>query len=306
MTNSDRKVSSMEFRQLKYFIAVAEELHFGRAAESLHLSQPALSKQIQALEESLEIQLLERTKHWVRLTAAGQKFLETARQILRDVEEGIQVTRQVADGQLGKVRIGLTEATLFYLGATILKTCRQYPQIDLILVSGGTEAHVESLRTHQIDIGFVYLPIREPTLQVDALYEETYVAALPAAHRLAKQKQIPLQALANEPLIFYPRSLAPVLYANFIKCCEQAGFIPNVVQEAELAQTRLGLAAAGAGITFVLENMQNLSAKGVIYRPLIGDFPTLKLALARRQTETSPAVLEFLKVLKTIVSTRET
>jgi DNA-binding transcriptional LysR family regulator len=296
----------MEFRQLKYFIAVAEELHFGRAAESLHLSQPALSKQIQALEDSLEIQLLERTKHWVKLTAAGQKFLETARQILRDIDEGIQVTRQVADGQIGKVRIGLTEATLFCLGASILRSCREYPQVNLILASGGTEAHVESLRTHQIDIGFVYLPIREPTLQVDLLYEENYIVALPTAHRLARHKQISLQALADEPLIFYPRSLAPVLYANFIKSCEQAGFVPNVVQEAELAQTRLGLAAAGAGITFVLEDMQNLSAKGVIYRPLIGDFPTLKLALARRQTEASPVVLEFLKVLKTIaLSTRK-
>ncbi|MBD2058147.1 LysR family transcriptional regulator [Oculatella sp. FACHB-28] len=296
----------MEFRQLKYFIAVAEELHFGRAAESLHLSQPALSKQIQALEDGLQIQLLERTKHWVKLTAAGQKFLETARRILRDVDEGIQVTRQVAEGQIGKVRIGLTEATLFCLGTSILKRCREYPQVDLILVSGGTEAHVESLRTHQIDIGFVYLPIREPALQVDLLYEENYVAALPTAHRLAKQKQIPLQALADEPLIFYPRSLAPVLYTNFIKSCEQAGFVPNVVQEAELAQTRLGLAAAGAGITFVLEDMQNLNAKGVIYRPLIGDFPRLKLAIARRQTETSPVVLEFLKGLKTIaLSTRK-
>ncbi|NJL35940.1 MAG: LysR family transcriptional regulator [Leptolyngbyaceae cyanobacterium SM1_4_3] len=291
----------MEFRQLKYFIAVAEELHFGRAAESLHLSQPALSKQIQALEDSLEIQLLERTKQWVKLTAAGQKFLETARRVLRDVEEGIQVTRQVADGQIGKVRIGLTEATLFCLGGAILKTGRErYPQVDLILISGGTETHVEALRTHQIDIGFVYLPIREPSLYVDPLYEETYVAAVPTSHRLAKHKQIPLQALANEPLIFYPRSLAPVLYANFIKCCEQAGFVPNVVQEAELAQTRLGLAAAGAGITFVLKDMQNLSAKGVVYRPLLGDFPALKLALARRQVESSPVVLEFLNVLKAV------
>lgn len=296
-------MSSIEFRQLKYFIAVAEELHFGRAAESLHLSQPALSKQIQALEDSLEIQLLERTKHWVKLTAAGHKFLETARCVLHDVEEGIQVTRQVADGQVGKVRIGLTEATLFCLGRDILKTCREcYPQVDLTLISGSTEAHVEALRTHQIDIGFVYLPIRDPTLYVDPLYRESYVAAVPASHRLAKQKQILLQALANEPLIFYPRSLAPVLYADFIKCCEQAGFVPNVLQEAELAQTRLGLAAAGAGITFVLEDMQNLSAKGVIYRPLIGNFPTLKLALARRQTEVSPAVLELLKVLKAIAS----
>jgi DNA-binding transcriptional LysR family regulator len=290
----------MELRQLKYFIAVAEELHFGRAAESLHLSQPALSKQIQVLENSLEVQLLERTKHWVRLTSAGHKFLETAYQILHDVEAGIQVTRQVADGQMGKLRIGFTEASLFRLAPTIVRAYQeQYPQVKLILTSGGTEAHVEALRTHQIDVGFVYLPIREPSLSIHPLFEEVYLAALPRSHRLVGQKQIALQALANEPLIFYPRALAPVLYANFIKCCEQAGFMPNIVQEAELAQTRLGLAAAGVGITFVLSDMQNLNARGVVYRPLTEDCLMLKLALAWRQNEASPVVCECIKMLKT-------
>jgi DNA-binding transcriptional LysR family regulator len=290
----------MEFRQLKYFITVAQELHFGRAAESLHLSQPALSKQIQALENSLEIQLFERTKHSCQLTIAGQKFLETARKILREVEEGIQVTRQVADGQRGRVRIGLTEATLFSIAPTICRTYRErYSQVNLILTSGGTETNVEQLRTHQIDVGFVYLPIREPTLSIYPLYEETYITAMPESHPLARHKQISLQSLANEPLIFYPRSLAPVLYANFIKSCDRAGFVPNIIQEAELAQTRLALVAAGLGIAFVLADMQNLSAKGVVYRPLIEDFPKLKLAIAWRQKESSSVVLEFLKILKT-------
>ncbi|MBD2777834.1 LysR family transcriptional regulator [Iningainema tapete] len=293
----------MELRQLKYFITVASELHFGRAAESLHLSQPALSKQIQALEDSLEIQLLERTKHWVRLTIAGQKFLETAHRILHEVEFGIQVTRQVADGEIGKLRIGFTETTLFSLAPEIVRTYRErYPQVELILTSRGTEAQVEALRTHQIDVGFVYLPIREPSLSIHPLFEEVYIAALPTSHWLARQKQIALQSLAKEPLIFYPRSLAPVLYANLIKCCEQAGFVPNIVQEAELAQTRLGLAAAGVGITFVLGDMQNLNAKGVVYRPLIENFLMLKLALAWRQNESSPVVHEFIKVFNTIKS----
>jgi DNA-binding transcriptional LysR family regulator len=291
----------MELRQLKYFVSVAEELHFGRAAESLHLSQPALSKQIQALEDSIEIQLLERSKHWVRLTPAGQKFLETARRILREVEESVQVTRQVAEGQSGRVRVGFTEATLFRLAPIILKTYReQYPQVDLAITSGGTEEQVEALRTHQIDIGFIYLPIREPSLAVYPLYEETYIAALSRTHPLTKPLQIPLSALANQPLIVYPRSTAPVLYADFIKCCEQAGFMPNIVQEAALAQTRLALAAAGVGIAFVLEDMQNLNVKGVVYRPISGNFPKLKLAFAWRQTESSPAVHTFLKVIQTI------
>lgn len=293
----------MELRQLRYFITVAESLHFSRAAEALNLSQPALSKQIQALEDSLEVQLLERTKHWVRLTIAGQKFLETAHRILHEVEEGIQVTRQVADGRIGRLRIGFTEATLFSLAPDIVRIYReQYPQVELMLTSGGTEAHVEALRTYQIDIGFLYLPIREPSLSIYPLFEEVYIAALPISHKLARQKQISLQSLANEPLIFYPRSLAPDLFANFIKHCEQAGFAPNIVQEAELAQTRLGLVAAGVGISFVLSDMQNLSAKGVVYRPFVESFLKLKLALAWRQSEASPVVHECLKILKNSVA----
>ena len=293
----------MELRQLKYFIALAEELHFGRAAEALHLSQPALSKQIQTLEDSLKVQLFERTKHWVKLTIAGQKFLETAHRILQEVEEGIQITRQVADGAVGRLRIGFTEATLFSLAPSLTKTYREeYPQVELIISTRGTEAQVEALRTHQIDIGFVYLPIREPSLTIHPLFEEVYVAALPSSHRLARQEQIMLQSLANEPLIFYPRSLAPVLYADFIKCCEQAGLMPNIVQEAELAQTRLGLVAAGIGMTFVLADMQSLNVKGIVYRPLDESFPTLKLALAWRQDESAPLVQKCIKMFKTIKS----
>jgi DNA-binding transcriptional LysR family regulator len=288
----------MELRQLKYFIRVAEELHFGRAAESLHLSQPALSKQIQALEDSLEIQLFERTKHFCRLTIAGHKFLETARRIIQDLEEGIQVTKQVADGQIGRLRIGFTEATLFSIAPHIFKIYRdKYPQVDVIVTSGGTETNVEALRTYQIDVGFVYLPIREPSLNVYPLYEDTYIAALKASHPLARHKQLSLQHLANEPLIFYPRSLAPVFYADFIKLCEQAGFVPNILQEAELTQTRLGLVASGVGISFILSDMQNFLVKDVVYRP-IEDFPTLKLALAWRDSESSPVVHEFIKVVK--------
>jgi DNA-binding transcriptional LysR family regulator len=291
----------MEFRQLKYFITVAETLHFGRAADSLHLSQPALSKQIQALEDSLEVKLFERTKQWVKLTPAGQKFIETAHRILHEAEAGIKIVRQVADGQIGSVRIGFTEATTFYLAPSLLKFYQQHhPQVNLILSSAGTESNVEALRTHQLDVGFVYLPIREPLLSLHPLYDETYVVALARAHPLAKYDRIPIQALAHQPLIFYPRSLAPVLYANLVKCCERAGFTPNIVQEAELAQTRLGLAAAGAGITFVLADMQNLSAKGIVYRPLAEDFPTLKLAIAHRRDENSPVVHQLITLCRNL------
>jgi DNA-binding transcriptional LysR family regulator len=294
-------ISNMEFRQLVYFIAVAEELHFGKAAEKLHLSQPALSKQIHALENSLEIKLFERTRHWVRLTPAGQKFLITARCTLQQLEQGIKVAQQVARGEIGRLKIGFPNPTLLTILPTVLEKYRRlYPQVELTLVGGGTETQVEALRTHQIDLGFVYLPIREDTLAVELLYEETFLVALPTSHPLAKRKKISLKSLADEPLILYPRSLAPILYNEFLDCCQQAGFSPNIVQEGEMTDTRLGLVAGGVGVAFIIAGLQNLRLKGVVYRALKDDFPKLKLALAWRKGESSPMVHKFRQLTKAI------
>lgn len=289
----------MELRQLKSFVLVAEELHFGRAAEILHLSQPALSKQIQALEDSLDIQLFDRTKHSVKLTAAGHKLLETAHRILQEMERGIQTAQQMARGEAGQLRVGCTDPALFSLMPTIMQHYRLcYPNVALVLTSAVTETQVELLRTYQIDVGFLYLPIRDQLLSTYALYSEPFLIALPATHRLAKQKQISLKSLNNEPILFHPRSLAPALYADFTSCCEQANWIPNIVQEVGAQHTRLGLVAAGVGITFVPAGLQHLSVKGVIYRPIADQFPTLKLALSWRQTEDSPVIRQFLAVVQ--------
>lgn len=292
----------MEFRQLTYFIAVAEELHFGRAAQRLHLSQPALSKQIQALENSLEIQLFARTKHWVRLTPAGKQFLATVRCTLQQLEQGVKVAQQVARGKIGRLRIGFTNPALLTIVPNILDRYRShYPKVELTLVGGGTETQVEALRTHQVDVSFLYTPIREDTLSVYPLYEETFLVALPKSHPLTKQKWVSLKSLANEPLILYPRSLAPVLYNEFIQCCALAGFVPNIVQEGEMTDTRLGLVATGVGIAFIISGLQNLRLKGVVYRSLGDDFPKLKLALAWRKGESLLLVQEFLKITKAVV-----
>ena len=293
--------SNMELRQLKYFIALAEELHFGRAAEKLHLSQPALSKQIQALENSIEVKLFDRTKHWVRLTPAGKQFLATARSTLQELEQGIKVARQIARGKIGKLGIGFPNPALLTIVPNILQQYRsRYPKVELTLFGGGTETQVEALRTHQVDVSFVYTPIREATLFVYPLYEETFVVALPKLHSLAKQKRVLLKSLADEPFILYPRSLAPSLYNEFLQCCARAGFVPNIVQEGEMTDTLLGLVAAGVGIAFIIAGLQNLRLKGVVYRPLDDNFPKLKLALAWRKGESSPMVQEFLEITRII------
>jgi DNA-binding transcriptional LysR family regulator len=291
----------MEFRQLTYFIAVAEELHFGRAAQRLHLSQPALSKQIKALENSLEIKLFDRTKHWVKLTPAGKQFLATARHTLQQLEQGVKAAQQVARGEIGRLRIGFTNPALLTVVPNILEQYRdRYPKVELTLLGGGTETQIEALRTHQVDVSFVYTPIRADTLSVYPLFEETFLLALPQSHPLTRQKQVSLKSLANESFILYPRSLAPVLYNEFLQCCTQAGFTPKIVQEGEMTDTRLGLVAAGMGITFIISGLQNLRLKGVVYKPLEDIFPRLKLALAWRKDESSVLVDEFLKITKAI------
>ncbi len=127
---------------------------------------------------------------------------------------------------------------------------------------------------------------------------------MPSSHPLAKRKQISLKSLADEPLILYPRSLAPVLYNELVRCCQKAGFDPNIVQEGEMTDTRLGLVAAGVGIAFVIAGLQKLRLKGVVYRALKDDFPKLKLAVAWRKGESSPMVNEFRQITKAIVNSQ--
>jgi DNA-binding transcriptional LysR family regulator len=155
--------------------------------------------------------------------------------------------------------------------------------------------------THQVDVSFVYTPIRADTLSVYPLYEETFLLALPQSHPLTRQREVSLKSLANESFILYPRSLAPVLYNEFLQCCTQAGFTPNIVQEGEMTDTRLGLVAAGMGIAFIISGLQNLRLKGVVYKPLGDVFPRLKLAVAWREEESSVLVDEFIKITKAIV-----
>ena len=289
----------MELRQLKYFVVVAEELHFGRAAQRLHLSQPALSKQIRALENNLGVLLLERTKHWVKLTPAGQKLLETAHRILQETEQGIKLVQQIGKGEIGHLKIGFTTPALYSVVPEVLGFYRaRFPSVELILTGMGTEEQVEALCTHQIDLGFLSPPVREKSLALHTVFEGTYLVALPASHPLANQKQISLSSLIDEPIIFYPRSKGPVFYAQFLELCQQAGFTPNIVQEVEMTHTRLGMVAANLGIAFIASSLQNLTVTGVVYRTLVEDFPKLEIAVAWRKEENSSVVLKFIESIK--------
>lgn len=284
-------MSLVNFRQLQYFVAVAEELHFGRAAERLEITQPALSKQIAGLEKTLGVQLLLRTKRTVTLTHAGRTFLHQARQLLLQKEAAIQLTRRTGHGEIGHLSIGFTKtATQTVLPPLLRKFLQRYPRVEIDLVELATEAQVSALNQNIIDLAFLHPPIDQRGLQVYPILKENFVAVLPPQHPLTSCEIIPLESLANEPLIIHPRQEGPSLYDGFLQVCQMAGFQPQIIKESISMQTRLCFVAAGIGITFVSDRLQSLVGKSVVCRPLANCPVSLEFGAAWRQQSTNPAL----------------
>jgi DNA-binding transcriptional LysR family regulator len=283
----------MELRHLRYFVAVAEELHFRRAAERLGIAQPALSQQIHQLEQELEILLFHRLTRGVELADAGQVFLDDARAILDRVEQAKAKAQRVARGDQGMIRIGFTGSASFNpIVPTIIQNYRaRFPGMAVSLVESGTSQLVDSLRAGRVDAAF----IRSPSLAVDGLMvvpivEEEMLIALPAQHELAAASALDLDALAGEPFILFPRANSPELYDHIVQACQRAGFRPNVVQQAPEVASTLNLIAAGQGVSIVPVSMQHMHPQGVAYRAILGEGPQAPLSLAYRSSEGSAAV----------------
>lgn len=289
----------MDLRQLRYYIVVAEELHFGRAAERLKMTQPALSKQIMVLEKDIGVQLLSRTKRVVQLTHAGQAFLNQARFLLAQSEETIQVARRTARGEEGQLTIGASPPATQTVLPDLLRTFRdRFPKVDLNLSLLSTESQVAALNQRNIDIGFLHPPIDARGLDLYPIQEEDFVVVLPKNHRLLKYDKIPLAQFAGESFMILPRHESPVLYDQFVQFCQKLGFQPNIVKEVLDLQTRLCLIAAGFGISFVPEGMQAAVGTNVVCRPLEYCPIKQKLAAAWRQDATAPAIHSFLALMQ--------
>ncbi len=295
----------MDFRQIQYFIAVAEELHFGRAAARLQITQPALSKQIASLEKMLGVSLLSRTKRTVELTHAGQTFLHHARQLLLQKETAIQLTRRTGCGDIGHLSIGFTKTATQTVLPTLLRDFLQrYPKVEIDMVELATEAQVTALNQDTIDLAFLHPPIDQRGLQVYSIFEESFVAVLPLQHPLGRYDTIPLEALAHEPLIIHPRREGPILYDGFLQVCQMAGFQPNIVKESISLQTRLCFVAAGIGITFVSERFQSLIGENVACRPLENCPIYLEFGAAWRRRSTNPVLHNLLQILSNTIPVR--
>lgn len=296
----------IELRHLRYFIAVAEELHFGRAAERLHIAQPPLSQQIRQLENELGFQLFYRTKRSVQLTEAGQVFLAESRKLFKQLDQAIEAGRQVSRGERGLLVIGFVSSAAYNMLPIILRSFRtQVPEVRLELHEMATNEQLQWLQEGRIDIGFLRPPVEDKTLSLLTILQEPMVVALPETHPLADQSHLALSSLANEGFILFPRPQAPRAYDQIISLCQQAGFSPNIVQEAMQMQTIVSLVAGGIGIAIVPVSLQNLQRTGVVYKPLKEMTPCLEVAVAWRNNDTSATVQHFLQVVKTIADQLE-
>ncbi|MCP8467461.1 LysR substrate-binding domain-containing protein [Pseudomonas sp. ZM23] len=291
----------MELRHLRYFIAVAEELHFGRAAEQLGISQPPLSQQIQALEEEVGARLLERTNRRVELTEAGRLFLAESRQVLQQVERAVLLARRAHQGELGELKIGFTASAPFTstIPRSILAFRQAYPDVHLDLQELSSGQAVQALLEERVQVGLIRpVPLPE-TLEAVELFSEPLVAVLRADHPLAESSLdgLEIAALAEEPFVFFPRSYGTGLYDQLITLSRQAGFSPRIAQEAGEAMTIIGLVAAGLGVTMLPASFRRTRVDGVVYRTLLDPGATSSVWLVRRRDERSPLAQSFIDLL---------
>ncbi|WP_224092206.1 LysR family transcriptional regulator [Nostoc sp. MS1] len=287
----------MELRHLRYFIAVAEELHFSKAAERLHIAQPPLSQQIQQLEAEIGVQLFHRkTKRQVQLTEAGKVFLQEAYQILVQLDTAVALTQRIGRGQTGQLKIGFTSLVIYDLLPLILRQFReQFPQIELVLRELTTSQQEQALRDSQIHVGFAHPPLEDDTISYKCIHTQTLVVALPSTHSLVQTEYISVQNLLDEPLIMFPRYLAPGLYDRIMSLFQQGNISPNITQEAIQMQTIIGLVSAGMGVAITPSSLQNLQRSGVVYRPLLEQVPVIETAVIWQENSLTPLVENFLQ-----------
>jgi DNA-binding transcriptional LysR family regulator len=289
----------MELRQLRCFIAVAEELHFGHAAQRLHLAQPALSRQIQNFEHELGIQLLFRTRRRVELTAAGAIMLEQARSLLRHAEQAVRAARLAAQGRTGWLAVGFVGSATYDVLPASLKLFRQRsPGVEVTLSEMTTAEQVQALHEKRIHIGFLRPPVRAGGLVLETIIREPVMVALPRGHRLARRTSISLRALAGEEFILYPREPRPSWIDYVTGLCREAGFEPHIAQETMEIQTSLSLVAGGVGVTVVPGAVSKMPRRGVVCRRLSRPSPNTELLAAYRQDERSPVLRDFLNVAR--------
>lgn len=279
-----------DLNQLRCFVAVAEELHFGRAAARLNMTQPPLSRQIQVLEHIVDASLLERTSRSVRLTPAGRSFLTEAKRILKLADSAAQVARRIALGKTGSLKIGFTAAAAYGFLPDLVEACRtRLPDIDFSLKEMVTADQIEAITSGQIDAGLMRPPVARPELLSKRVVSEPLLAAIPQRHPLARVKSVTIKDFDGVPFVMYSpyesRYFHDLLVAEFT----QAGILPRYVQHLSQIHSILAMVRAGLGVSIVPAAAANLSVAGVRLRPLrLGARTLVELLVVWRRDSENP------------------
>jgi DNA-binding transcriptional LysR family regulator len=287
----------MELRHLRYFVAVAEELHFGRAADRLHISQPPLSRQIQELEEEIGFPLFVRAHHKVALTGAGKLYLTEVRRVLQRLETAKQEAAEVADGRAGHLRIGLGgPVPEGYLSRVLAAFQQSAPRVGIDVLQTPGPGVLTALREKAIDIAFLVPPIDTGGLVVKKLWHEPLVIALPERHRLATAPVTDLAQLAKENFVMCRRTAESPCRELIEAVCREAGFAPRVMQAVDHKQTALDLVAAGLGVSIVPSSFAATRSSGIRYRQIPKRIPYVDVAAAWRDDTSPDAIVPFIEI----------
>lgn len=288
----------MEFRHLRYFLAVAQELHFTRAAEKLNIGQPPLSQQIQSLESELGVTLFNRTRRSVALTEAGEHLVVQAREILRLSGNLSAELLAIAQGETGELRIGFTTTGLFVdeLSHPLKTFRRRYPDVRVTLSEMYSRQQFDALLHQEIDIGYVRLTpgTRQEGLDIRILRRDRLCVVLPDDHPKAMADSLTLADVRDESFIFYPEQAGAAVPELVRRLCQRAGFTPAVVQEAAEVLTHIGLVGAGVGISILPKPVDRLRPGGVTFIPLADDDAELCMALVTRSEEQNMRILNYI------------
>jgi DNA-binding transcriptional LysR family regulator len=295
----------MELRSLRYFVVLAEELHFGRAARRLAITQPPLSIAIRNLENELDVQLLARDRRRVALTEPGRAFLDQARVVLARAADAVETARAAGRGEAGRLAIGFMSASIYtVLPRALREFAASHPGVRLELRELTLPEQFVALEKGDIHVGFVRPQPMEAEFSSAILMREPLVVALPAGHPLGRNRRVRAQALSREPFVMFQRSPGLVLHDIVLKFCLQQGFTPGVVQEASQTHAVVGLVSAGIGVALVPASAQEIRLRGVELRPLAEKPPQIGTALAWRSDNDSPALKAFVATARQVARLR--
>ena len=294
----------MELRHLRYFVAVGEEQHYGRAARRLHVAQPALSRQIQDLEEEIGFKLFDRLPRGVKISAAGKSFLEDAQRILQQVSEATTRAARVTRGLCGPLRVGFAESASWH--GVVPDSFRQFrerqPDAELQLNPLSSLEQVEAVQSGRLDAGFVFdFPRTDRELDQIRVASHNLLLAAPKGHPLTKLKKLLLRDMADTTFVWFPRRQSPAYYDRLMNACFRGGLkTPHIVQEALDQATMLSLVTCRLGVAFVSDSIRWRCPEGVVLLPVTDLNLALPLSLVWRKDNISPLLAKFVAGVRSL------